>query len=222
LLGAAIGTKVLEDVSFIVGLDRFLGNGLNLETHDYLHEMGAACATTGAVGLFHVENITPEAVDFGRDLLVLNHKTFSINERQLQNLLVSYPLMWTDKWADPDKCIIGCPHLSLEQLIWWIENIHSGLHEMGRKQLPVKTTLCAAPQVLRELKSDANVRAKLESTVIKLSAGCPMQLFDNNISAGEAIVTNSNKLRAYTTARFFPDEELVKIIVSGRIRSEQK
>jgi len=222
LLGAVIGKKVLADVSFIVGLDRFLGKELNLETRDYLHEMGAACATAGAVGLFHVENITPEAIDFGRDLLVSNHETYSINERQLQNLFVSYPVMWTDKWANPDKCIIGCPHLSLEQLTWWIEKIHSGLQEIGRKQLPVKTTLCAAPQVLRELKSNANARAKLESAVIKLSAGCPMQLFDNNLSAGEAIITNSNKLRAYTAARFFPDEELVEIIVSGRIRSQLK
>jgi len=87
LLGAVIGKKVLADVSFIVGLDRFLGKELNLETRDYLHEMGAACATAGAVGLFHVENITPEAIDFGRGLLVSNHETYSINERQLQNLL---------------------------------------------------------------------------------------------------------------------------------------
>jgi hypothetical protein len=47
-----------------------------------------------------------------------------------------------------------------------------------------------------------------------------MQLFDNDLSAGEAIVTNSNKLRAYTTARFFPDEELVEILVSGEIERE--
>jgi predicted aconitase len=42
LLGAAIGRKVVEDVPFIVGLDRFLGSGLSKETLDYLQEMGDA------------------------------------------------------------------------------------------------------------------------------------------------------------------------------------
>ncbi|UCC64055.1 MAG: DUF521 domain-containing protein [Anaerolineae bacterium] len=225
LLGAAIGIKVLADVPFIVGLDRFLGSGLSIEARDYLPEMGAACATAGAVGLFHVENITPEAIDYGRDLLVPNYKTHFIDEQQLQDLLASYPVMWTDKGAKPDKCFIGCPHLSLQQLYWWTEKVHSTLQakkpalslSKDQGQLAVKTTVCAAPQVLQRFKSDAKARQKLESAGVKLSAGCPMQLFDNDLSAGEAILTNSNKLRAYTTARFFPDEELVEVLVSGEL-----
>jgi len=218
LLGAAIGKVVLADVPFIVGLDRFLGPGLNATTRDYLHEMGAACATAGAVALFHVENITPEATELGRDLLIPNHKTYSIDDQQLQDHLASYQVMWEDKDANPKKCFIGCPHLSLQQLYWWAEEIGRALRSEGRKVLPVKTTLCAAPQVLQEFRSDAQAVEKLEGAGAKLSIGCPMQLFDNDLSAGEAIVTNSNKLRAYTTARFFPDSALVEIMASGEIR----
>jgi predicted aconitase len=217
LLGAAIGQKVLADVPFIVGLDRFLGSGLNAKTRDYLHEMGAACATAGAVALFHVENITPEAIDYGRGLLVPNYKTDSIDDQQLQGLLASYPVMWEDEGARPEKCFIGCPHLSLEQLYWWTEELSHALQARGESALTVQTTLCAAPQVLREFKSDARAREQLENAGVKLSIGCPMQLFDNDLSAGEAILTSSNKLRAYTTARFFPDEELVEILVRGEI-----
>jgi len=217
LLGAAIGKKVLAGVPFIVGLDRFLGSGLNTDTRDYLHEMGAACATAGAVGLFHVENITPEATDQGRGLLVPNHETYSIDDQRLQDLLASYPVMWADAGPAPDKGYIGCPHLSLQQLYWWTNEISSALQAQGRGVLPVKTTLCAAPQVLQEFESDADACALLDSAGVKLSAGCPMQLFDNDLSAGEAIVTNSNKLRAYTPARFFPDDELVGILVSGEM-----
>jgi predicted aconitase len=218
LLGAAIGMKVLADVPFIVGLDRFLGSGLNIETRDYLHEMGAACATAGAVGLFHVENITPEAIDYGRDLLVPNHKTHFVDEQQLQDFLASYPVMWTDKGAKPDKCFIGCPHLSRQQLHWWANKIHSALQARNQSTLAVKTTICAAPQVRQRFRADKEAHERLERTGVKLSMGCPMQLFDNDLSAGEAIVTNSNKLRAYTAARFFPDEELVEILVSGEIQ----
>jgi predicted aconitase len=217
LLGAAVGSKVLADVPFVVGLDRFLGPGLNAKTRDYLHEMGAACATAGAVALFHVENITPEAIDYGRDLLAPDHKTDSIDDQRLQDLWVSYPVMWEDKNAQPDKCFIGCPHLSLEQLHWWTEEISKALQARGGRVLPVQTTICAAPQVLQEFQSDAEAYEQLENAGAKLSAGCPMQLFDNDLSAGEAIVTNSNKLRAYAPARFFPDEELVEVLASGEI-----
>ncbi len=217
VLGAAVGMKVLADVPFIVGLDRFLGSGLTAQSRDYLHEMGAACATAGAVALFHVEKITPEAVDFGRDLLAPGYGSFRIDDRHLQDLLASYPVMWADKGAQPEKCFIGCPHLSTEQLRWWTKEISSGLLEHDRSKLPVKTTLCAAPQVLQEFRSDAEACRTLENAGVKLSAGCPMQLFDNELSATEAIVTNSNKLRAYTSARFFPDDELVQILVSGEI-----
>jgi hypothetical protein len=92
------------------------------------------------------------------------------------------------------------------------------LQSEGRQELHVKTTLCAAPQVIQEFKSDTKARNRLERAGAKLSIGCPMQLFDNDLSAGETIVTNSNKLQAYTAARFFPDGALVEIIATGQIK----
>jgi len=221
LLGAAIGTKVLADVPYIVGLDRFLGSGLSEETRDYLHEMGAACATYGAVGLYHVENMTPEAVDHGTDLLVPDHQSYVIDEPALAGMLESYPVMWEDKDARPEKCFIGCPHLSCEQLHGWAGQIHEALQARNQSRLAVKTTMCAAPQVWQAFRAGKEAYAWLERAGVKFSVGCPMQLFDNDLSAGEAIVTNSNKLRAYTPARFFPDDELVEILVSGEIGGKE-
>jgi predicted aconitase len=217
LLGAAIGQKVLADVPFIVGLDRFLGRGLNARSRDYLHEMGAACATAGAVALFHVENITPEAIDLGSDLLISDYKSYAINEEVLKGIFESYPVMWDDSGACPDRCFVGCPHLSLDQLCWWTQEIHQALQVRGRSKLSVRTTLCAAPQVLRAFESDLEAQRILDGAGVKLSAGCPMQRFDNDLSAGQAIVTNSNKLRAYTPARFYPDEQLVQILAGNKM-----
>lgn len=36
-----------------------------------------------------------------------------------------YPVMWKNKDAKPKMCFIGCPHLSLGQLIKWTELIES-------------------------------------------------------------------------------------------------
>jgi hypothetical protein len=55
------------------------------------------------------------------------------------------------------------------------------------------------------------------SAGVKLSPTCIETIFENELSAEQAIVTNSNKLRYYTAARFIPDEELVQIMVTGEM-----
>ena len=218
LLGAVIGRQVMAEVPFIVGLNRFLGSGLNPVTTDYLHEMGAACATFGAVGLYHVEKITPEAVDYGQDLLAPEHHICVIDDQAIQDEQDSYRVLWADKEAKPAKCFIGCPHLSLGQMNWWANKISDTLKAKNQRQLAVQTIICAAPDTLEKFRVDHKaVLEGLQHAGVKFSVTCAMTLFDNDISAGEAIITNSNKLRAYTTARFFPDGELADILVTGEL-----
>ncbi|MBQ7638851.1 MAG: DUF521 domain-containing protein, partial [Clostridia bacterium] len=50
LLGSAVGMKVMEDVPYIKGLDKYLGTELNDENKTYLKDFGAATASNGAVG----------------------------------------------------------------------------------------------------------------------------------------------------------------------------
>jgi len=215
LLGAAIGMKVLEDVPFIVGLDRLLGPGLNSQSIDYLKEMGAACAAIGAVGLYHVENITPEAVEQGTSLLIRDHKTYLLDERKLQELMDSYPVMWTNKDAHPKKCLIGCPHLSLRELYWWTDHIRNALRTHGRDKVAVETILCAAPQVVFRFQADKEAHKQLTRMGVRLSITCAEAYMDNPLCACEAVVTNSNKLRAFTSARMYINEELLDVIATG-------
>lgn len=217
LLGAVIGRKVLADVPFIVGLDRFLRNLVDEEVLDYLQELGAACATYGAVGLFHVENITPEAVDHGESLLLPDYSTYIIYDRELQDIRASFPIQWSEAEAKPTRCYIGCPHLSLKQLNWWADSIQRALEEHGQHELVVKTVLCAAPQVLRAFMADARTYASLKRAGLEFSPTCVETLYEHGIGTGDPTLTNSIKLRAYSTARFVPDEELVDILVRGEI-----
>ena len=221
LLGGAIGKKIVDGVPLIVGLDRFLGSGLNERTMDYLKEMGAACAAIGAVGLYHVENITPEASDLGEKLLARRHKTLQIGENELKELSASYPVMWKKIDSGPKKCLIGCPHLSLRELRWWTARIGRALRSQGRKRVAVKTILCAAPQVIARFQADQRNRGQLWRIGLKLSPTCPEAYMDNPLCARESVATNSNKLRAFSTARLYAVEELLDLIVSGRIDTER-
>jgi predicted aconitase len=217
LLGAVIGGRVIEDVPLITGLDRFLGAGLCEKSRDYLHEMGAACATYGAVGLYHVENITPEAIEQGRDLLIKDHATYVIDDQVLESHFESYPNLWMDQVAKAERCLIGCPHLSLQQLNWWAEKILQALDAHNQIQLAVVTILFAAPQVIKKFTADEETYRRLKEAGVQLSTACAETLFEGEVCSQDAIVTNSNKLRAYTTARFYPDEEILGIVLKGEI-----
>ena len=205
----------MEDVPFITGLDPFLTSDLKPATIDFLKEMGAACAAIGAVGLYHVENVTPEAVDHGRDLLRPGYRTYIIDDQELDALFSSYPVMWEDKQAEPRKCMVGCPHLSLRELYRWSTHICDALQEAGRERVAVETILCAAPQIIEKFIEDEKEYGRLRRTGVKLTDTCPEAYMNNRLCAREAVVTNSNKFRAFTTARMYLDNDLIKVIVGG-------
>ena len=69
LLGSAIGMKVMEDVPYVLGLDKWIGDELTDAATSYLKDFGAATASNGAVGLYHIANLTPEAKRLGESLI---------------------------------------------------------------------------------------------------------------------------------------------------------
>lgn len=218
VLGSAIGMKVVEDVPYIVGLDKFLGKGLNSTTEDYLKDMGAASASNGAVGLYHVENITPEAIEQGRDLLVKDYKTYMIDDEEIERVIKSYPVLWKDLNAKPAKCFIGCPHLSKNQIYEWIEKVSHRLAKAGKDKVEIDTVLCAAPDVISDFKTDEEAYQKLIDMGLHLTYICPLMYMSNPECSKQPIITNSNKLRTYSTARFFLDDEVLDIIVTGIVQ----
>lgn len=217
VLGSAIGMKVVEDVPYIVGLDRFLGKGINSTTADYLKDMGAASASNGAVGLYHVENITPEAVEQGRALLTRDFLTYTIDDNEIKRVIDSYPVLWKDLNAKPAMCFIGCPHLSIQQIYSWAEKVSRRLSEAGKDKVLINTVLCAAPDVISKFKSDGEAYKKLTDMGLHLTYICPLMYMSNVECANQPIITNSNKLRTYSTARFFLDDEVLDIIVNGNV-----
>ena len=151
LLGSAIGMKVMEDVPYIVGLDQWLGE-LDEDARTYLKDFGAATASNGAVGLYHVDHITPEAVQQGRDLIAEGAKTYVIDDAELQRVYDSYPIIWKKKDAKPKLCFMGCPHMSLNQLMTWTERVEQGLKDAGNDKVVIPTVFTAAPAVIKNLR----------------------------------------------------------------------
>ena len=214
LLGSAIGMKVMEQVPYIRGLDKWLGTELDDKTCAYLKDFGAATASNGAVGLYHIENLTPEAKDMGEDLITEGAQVYVVDDAELERVKSSYPVVWKNADAKPRLCFVGCPHLTLQQLIDWTRAIDEGLHKNGLSRVSVPTVFTAASAVLREFEKTPYAETLRRCGVITGSL-CPLMYMNNPLCKKKAVITCSNKLRTYSSARFYSEDEILTII-TGR------
>ncbi|MGN0907460.1 MAG: aconitase X [Bullifex sp.] len=214
LLGSAIGMKVMEDVPFVTGLDKWIPV-LDDDAKAYFKDFGAATASNGAVGLYHIENLTPEAVESGRSLLRSGYKTYVIDDAELERVEKSYPVIWKDPEADPKLAFIGCPHLSSAQLKSWAGRISENLKKNGRKKVVIPTVMTAAPAVVKEFSNDP-LCTVLEKAGVVISSICPLMYMNNPQCGKMPVLTCSNKLRTYTSAKYMKEAELLDVITGGR------
>ena len=109
-LGYLVGKKVKNKIPFYTGVKD--------ANTDHLKALGAAMAASGAVALYHVEDLTPEAdlVDTSID------ETITVEQKDIDE---TYETL--TEGQSPDIVILGCPHASLREIATLAEKV-SGKH----------------------------------------------------------------------------------------------
>ena len=214
LLGSAIGMKVMEDVPYITGMETWLGTELNDDNCAYLKDFGAATASNGAVGLYHIANLTPEAKELGEALIAENARVYIIDDAELERVKNNYPVMWKNPAAQPKLCFVGCPHMSMQQLKDWTVAVEEGLKASGNKKVLIPTVFTTAPAVKAAFEK-TEYAARLKATGVILSYICPLMYMNNPLCKSMPVMTSSNKLRTYTTARYYTEAEILEKITKG-------
>lgn len=213
LLGSAIGMKVMEDVPYVKGLDKWLGTELNDDACTYLKDFGAATASNGAVGLYHIENLTPEAVELGEGMIADDAQVYVIDDAELERVKANYPVIWKNPDAAPQLCFVGCPHMTLQQLIDWTERVGEALRQNGLKKVTIPTVFTAAVPVIKEFEKTPYFKQSKRQGIV-LSSLCPLMYMNNPLCKSKAVITSSNKLRTYTSARYYTEAEILKAITT--------
>ncbi len=98
LLGYLVGGDVGGGIPYF--------RGINYK-EDEMKSLGAAMAATGAVAMYHIEDITPEAADHTTEDLEVIEVTHDDIEDVKSKLLSD---------NKPEAIVIGCPHLSSKEL----------------------------------------------------------------------------------------------------------
>ena len=216
LLGSAIGMKVMEEVPYVKGMEQWLGTELNDENRAYLKDFGAATASNGAVGLYHIAGLTPEAKEQGESLIAENAQVYVVDDAELQRVKNNYPVIWKNPEARPQLCFVGCPHMTIQQLKDWTDAIGRELRKTGHSKVTVPTVFTAPAPVIREFEQTM-YGYRLRKFGVVLSYICPLMYMNNPLCKRKAVITSSNKLRTYTSARYYTEAEILTIITGGTV-----
>ena len=219
ILGGAIGVKVTEDVPYITGIDKYFDGKITDENMHKLKAMGSSTAANGAVGLYHVENITPDAVAKGRKLLVDGYKTYVVDDAEIDRIRNAYPNLWSKKDAKPNRCFIGCPHNTYQEIYNWGKLVTEALKKRGQKKIKVPMHLFCATVVRDRLFDEHPILVRdMKRAGMTFSNMCTVSFTGlKGYNETEFAVTNSNKTRKYSSSRYFSDDILLEIVLTGEI-----
>jgi predicted aconitase len=220
VLGTAIGLKVVDANPFITGIDKYIGKEITNDNMWILKKMGSATAAAGAVGLYHVENLTPDAKQKGRDLLMKGYQTYMFDDAEQARVLANFPTEFKDRPKDPTIAIIGCPHNTYQEIFTWGKNVTEAVEKRGLKTAAIPTLLLC-PNVVRDrlLREHAELFGKMNVAGMKFSNMCSLSYVGmKGFSEKMFAVTNSPKTRNYYPfVHYIKDDVLLDVICTGKI-----
>ena len=106
-LGYVVGKRVANGVPYLLGLDPAACNVVSLKA------LGAAMAASGAVALYHIKGVTPEASNCK---LHAERATRGLHEFVVESLDEGYAALNKAGTDSIDLVWIGCPHASLDEI----------------------------------------------------------------------------------------------------------
>ncbi len=98
-LGYCVGKQIKNKIPFFTGI--------TYANTNHLKALGAAMAASGAVALYYIKDLTPEA----NNMPVTDLETIHIDQ---DSIMETYSNLTTG--SEPDIVIVGCPHASLSEL----------------------------------------------------------------------------------------------------------
>ncbi|GAA2826668.1 putative aconitase subunit 1 [Aminobacter aminovorans] len=182
VLGSLYGREVGNAVGVVAGVTQDPGE-------DALKAFGAAAASSGAVGLFHVLGITPEAPDATAVLGGIAAKT---TIRVTPGMVASAQarLSTTSSTERIDAVAIGSPHLSLSEFEA-LERLMAG------RRLTVPIHACTGRHVLTELDRAGRRKALEALGVVIVADTCVVVTPILPDRPGGVLMTNSGKFAHY-------------------------
>jgi predicted aconitase len=209
IIGAWLGREAGNSVAAFVGLGH--------PTEDQLKALGAAAASSGSVGLFHVVGVTPEALTtemaFGGHA---PHTTISLTIDMLSQARATLSTVNLSPGDPIDAVAIGSPHLSAAE----IRKLDATL---ANRQCRVPLYACTGRHSLAVIAKEG-IEARLSACGVVFVADTCIVVTPILPMGGGVLVTNSGKFAHYTPANtgydvvFASLDDCVDSAVAGQLQ----
>jgi predicted aconitase len=181
-------------LGFIIG-KKAVGRVPVLEHHDFskvdLKNLGGSMASSGAVALFHVEGLTPEAPDMRTVFDGEPEETITITQKDLDDLRF-------DKPESADMVVFGCPQMTLD------EALELAPHFEGRR-VKKPTWFCMVPAA-RDKFAATQEHDAVRAAGVEINCWCPLAALSVRLGR-KTVLTNSGKLYYYLTGTEYGNRE---------------
>ena len=207
VLGTWLGLEIGREIPLIVGLPPTV-------TRDQLKALGASAASTGAVALFHVLGVTPEAPTL--DAVI--SKDRPVRRITLEPEMVRRALgrlTTADAAEQIDAIAVGSPHFSIAEFEALLKLVR------GRCMV-VPFYVCTARDTLRELEMRGDLRV-LHKAGVEIVADTCVVVTPILPEGGSVLMTNSGKFAHYGPSNTGYDvvygslEDCVESAVTGSV-----
>jgi len=214
VLGAWLGAAVGGAVAAITGL-----GGLGRVSEDNLKALGAAAASSGAVGLFHVVGVTPEAPTLEAALGGLPpQQTIALTPAMLR---AARDALSTTGAARIDAVALGSPHFSLDEFAA-LERLAAG------KRFGIPVYVCTGRHALEALAREGRAAALERAGVTIVADTCVVvaPILPDAAPGTRVLMTNSGKFAHYTPANtgyavlYGSLEDCVASALTGEVRRD--
>ena len=204
-LGALVGGMVGSAVPVVSGL------GIAV-SEDRLKAFGAAAASTGSVGLFHMVGVTPEAPDLDTATGGETVPTVHVSAAMLRNARDS---LSSATGGAVDAVALGSPHFSLEEFAT-LERL------LGGRKTALPLYACTSRQHFDALKSSGSAQ-QLEAQGVTFVIDTCVIVTEILPRAGGVLMTNSAKFAHYALGNigyrtlFSSLADCVETAIAGRL-----
>ena len=171
-LGFVIGKKAVGRVPV---LEHFEFSKVDLKN------LGGSMASSGAVALFHVEGVTPEAPDLKSVFDGEPEETITITQKDLDGLRFEDP-------QEADMVVFGCPQMTFD------EALELAPHFAG-KRVKKPTWFCMVPAQREKFEATRKHEA-VRAAGVEINCWCPLAALSVRLGR-KTVLTNSGKLYYY-------------------------
>ncbi len=212
VLGHHVGKLAGEKVPAIVGLDA-------IPTEDQLKALGAAMASSGTVGLFHLVGLTPEAPTLAQALG--GHEPEAVHDITMGDLQAAWRELSTADGERLDMVVLGSPHFSIDEFRQLMPLIH------GKRCHPGVRFLITSSRAMRALAERAGALDVLESFGGTITVDTCILTTPMLPAAIKVLMTNSAKYAYYapgmlnTQVVFGSMQDCIQSAVEGRVRRDE-